>query len=133
FFLKNLESFDDIPSIFHEPVFEKAFDAAEYYKYSPKLQEAYQNDLKVYRDNRNVVETARIEGEKKGKTEGKAEGLAEGEAKGLAKGLAEGEAKGRAESLAEAARKLKQSGVDDETIAKATGLSIDEINQLSEH
>ncbi|MDR2115464.1 MAG: Rpn family recombination-promoting nuclease/putative transposase, partial [Planctomycetaceae bacterium] len=59
--------FDDIPSIFHEPVFEKAFDAAEYYKYSPKLQEAYQNDLKVYRDNRNVVETARIEGERKEK------------------------------------------------------------------
>ncbi|MDR2115282.1 MAG: Rpn family recombination-promoting nuclease/putative transposase, partial [Planctomycetaceae bacterium] len=104
FFLKNLESFDDIPSIFHEPVFEKAFDAAEYYKYSPKLQEAYQNDLKVYRDNRNVVETARIEGEKKGKAEG----------------------------LAEAARNLKIMGFSLPDIAKATGLSIDEIKQLSE-
>ncbi|GHT23695.1 hypothetical protein FACS189419_07990 [Planctomycetales bacterium] len=62
FFLKNLESFDDIPSILREPVFEKAFSAAEYYKYSPLLQEQYQRDLMIYRDNRNVLETARIEG-----------------------------------------------------------------------
>ena len=45
------------------PVFEKAFETAEYVKYSPAMQEAYQNNLKMYRDNRNVVETAYIDGE----------------------------------------------------------------------
>jgi len=61
FFLKNLESFSEIPAILREPVFEKAFATAEYLNYPPAVQEAYQNDLKAYRDNINVLETARIE------------------------------------------------------------------------
>ncbi|GHT23078.1 hypothetical protein FACS189419_06520 [Planctomycetales bacterium] len=110
FFLKNLESFDDIPSILREPVFEKAFSAAEYYKYSPKVQEAYQRDLMIYRDNRNVLETARIEG------------IAEGEAKGKAEGLAEGKA--------EVAANLKRKGMSVSDIADVTGLSVSDIERL---
>jgi predicted transposase/invertase (TIGR01784 family) len=102
FFLKNLESFKDIPWILREPVFEKAFETAEYVKYPPNLQEAYQNDLKAYRDNRNVVETARIEGH----------------------------AEGRAERDIEIARSLKQEGLNIFLIAKTTGLSEDEIERL---
>jgi len=102
FFLKNLESFDEIPRIFREPIFERAFATAEYVKYSPTLQEAYQNDLKVYRDNRNVMDTARIEGE----------------------------AKGRAERDAEIARNMKKDGVELSVIAKYTGLSPEEIERL---
>jgi len=102
FFLKNLESFDEIPGILREPLFEKAFGTAEYVKYSPTIQEAYQNDLKAYRDNRNVVDTARIEGE----------------------------AKGRAEGAIEIARRMKQAGSDFEFIAKMTGLPLTEIERL---
>jgi predicted transposase/invertase (TIGR01784 family) len=120
YFLKNLESFDGIPAVLSEPVFEKAFGTAEYVRFSQEVQEVYQNDLKIYRDNRNVVDTARIEGEAKGK----AEGLAEGEAKGLAKG----EAKGKLET----ARKLKRLGVPTATIAQATGLSAAEIKRLKQ-
>jgi predicted transposase/invertase (TIGR01784 family) len=114
FFLKNLESFDDIPAILREPVFEKAFHIAEYIKFSPPLQEAYQKDLMAYRDNKNVLDTAHIEGFDKGKAEG----------------LAEGEAKGKAEERVKNARNLKQLGVDSATIAQATGLSITEIEKL---
>ncbi|GHT23622.1 hypothetical protein FACS189419_07820 [Planctomycetales bacterium] len=126
FFLKNLESFDDIPSILREPVFEKAFDTAEYLKYSPEVQEAYQEDLKVYRDNRNVLETARIEGKAEGLTEGEAKGKAEGLAEGKAEGLAEG----KAERSAEVARNLKSMGLKPADIAKATGLSVSDIEKL---
>ena len=35
YFLKHLESFDEIPAILREPVFEQAFDIAEYLNYSP--------------------------------------------------------------------------------------------------
>ncbi|MDR1141079.1 MAG: hypothetical protein LBL62_05245, partial [Planctomycetaceae bacterium] len=96
--------------ILREPVFEKAFHIAEYIKFPSPLQEAYQKDLMAYRDNKNVLDTAHIEGF----DEGKAEGLAEGEAK----------------RQAEIARNLKQLGVDPETIAQATGLSITEIEKL---
>jgi predicted transposase/invertase (TIGR01784 family) len=110
YFLKNLESFDDIPAILNEPVFEQAFQTAEYVKYSPIMQEAYQNDLKAYRDNRNVVDTARFEGH--------------------AAGHAEGEAKGRAEERTEIARNLKQKGLDIALITETTGLSQEEIERL---
>ncbi|MDR0611640.1 MAG: Rpn family recombination-promoting nuclease/putative transposase [Planctomycetaceae bacterium] len=110
FFLKNLESFDDIPAILREPIFEKAFYVAEYIKFPPQLQAAYQKDLMAYRDNKNVLDTARDEGF----DEGKAEGIVEGEAK----------------RQTEIARNLKQLGVDYETIAQGTGLSINEIKKL---
>ena len=116
FFLKNLESFDDIPEILHDPVFEKAFATAEYVKYSPEMQEAYQNDLKAYRDNRNVLETARIEGE----------------AIGEARGEAKGEAKGRAGREIEIAWNMKRKGLDSALIAEMTGLSPEEIKQLKQ-
>jgi len=102
FFLKNLESFEDIPAILREPVFEKAFATAEYVNYPPALQEAYQNDLKAYRDNINVLETARIEGE----------------------------AKGRTEEKIEIALSMKKGGIDPAIIAKHTGLTLDEIKRL---
>ncbi|GHT35732.1 hypothetical protein FACS189427_05700 [Planctomycetales bacterium] len=146
YFLKNLENFDEIPAILREPVFEKAFGTAEYLKYSPEVQEAYQRDLMIYRDNVNVVKTARLkglaEGEArglaKGEAKGKAEGLAEGKAKGKAEGLAEGKAKGKAEGLAEGeakrsaevARNLKSMGLKPADIAKATGLSIADVEKL---
>ncbi|GHT35139.1 hypothetical protein FACS189427_03800 [Planctomycetales bacterium] len=122
YFLKNLENFDEIPMILHEPVFEKAFSAAEYYKYSPMLQEQYQRDLMIYRDNVNVVKTARLKG--------LAEGEARGEAKGKAEGLAEGEAKGKAERSAEVARNMKKKGLDSAMISEITGLPVSDIEKL---
>lgn len=53
-------------------------------------------------------------------------GLAKGKAEGLAEGLAEGEAK--AQRLI--AANFKKQGVNAETIAQCTGLSIEEINEL---
>jgi predicted transposase/invertase (TIGR01784 family) len=102
FFLKNLESFEDIPAILREPVFEKAFATAEYVNYSPALQAAYQNDLKAYRDNINVLETARIEGE----------------------------ARGEANKALEIAQNMKEKGLDAILIAETTGLSLAEIKRL---
>ncbi|MDR0521994.1 MAG: Rpn family recombination-promoting nuclease/putative transposase, partial [Planctomycetaceae bacterium] len=126
YFLKNLEDFDEIPSILREPVFEKAFSEAEYYRLSPLLQEQYQRDLMAYRDNVNVVETARKEGEAKGK----AEGLAEGKAAGLAEGKAEGLAEGEAKKAAEVARNMKAKGLPPALIAELTGLPASEIERL---
>ncbi|MDR1493412.1 MAG: Rpn family recombination-promoting nuclease/putative transposase [Planctomycetaceae bacterium] len=102
YFLKNLTNFDDIPTILKEPIFERAFDTAEYIKLPLNEQEIYEHDLKIYRDNYSVLKTAKDEGIEIGKAEGKTE----------------------------IARNLKQLGIDSETISKATGLSIDEIQKL---
>ena len=51
----------------------------------------------------------------------------------LAKGKAEGEAKGRAEGRADTARNLLRMGIAPSQISEATGLSLEEIKELSEN
>ena len=80
------------------------------------------------------MEKGMAEGMEKGMAEGMEKGMEKGMAEGRAEGLAEGQAKGRAEGernkQIEIARKMKQAGMDAETIARLTGLATDEIDAL---
>jgi predicted transposase/invertase (TIGR01784 family) len=118
YFLKNLESFDEIPAILREPVFEQAFATAEWLRYSPGMQDAYRESQKVYWDNNNTFNYAVEMANERG------------EARGRAQGLAEGRAEGKAEGIAQVANRLKQEGMNISLIAKTTGLSEAEIEQL---
>ena len=101
FLLRHLSELTDRPAHLQEKVFRKVFELAEIAKYSSVEAEAYEESLKVYRDLKNVVDTAFDEG----KAEGKAEGVAEGiQQKAL-----------------EDAKKFKDAGVALETIAFCTG------------
>jgi len=102
YFLKNLESFEEIPAILREPIFEQAFEIAEWVKYPPELQEAYWESRKAYLDNINALKTAREEGRDEG----------------------------RDEKAVEIARNFKQIGIPVEKIAEGTGLSVAEIERL---
>ena len=62
YFLKNLENFDKIPDILKEEIFEEAFKVAEIAKFTSKELVEYEESLKIYRDNINVIETAKEEG-----------------------------------------------------------------------
>ena len=75
------------------------------------------------RDYYNMLNTA--------KADGLAAGLAEGEAKGKAEGRAEGIAEGEAKGRAEIIRKMQDSGMDNETIQRITGISPENIQRLS--
>jgi len=66
YFLKHLEDFREIPSIFNEPVFQKGFQIAELAAYTPAELGAYEASLMVYRDLKGVLETAKSEGEQLG-------------------------------------------------------------------
>ena len=74
------------------------------------------------------------EGREKGLVEGREKGLAEGREEGLKEGrevgLAEGREKGREEGKVATAAKLKQLGVDIQTIVLATGLDEEVISGL---
>ena len=72
------------------------------------------------------------EGRAKGLAEGRTKGLAEGRAEGKAEGLAEGLAEGEAKKAVEIAKNLKSAGVPTDVIAKTTGLSADELNEIFE-
>jgi len=69
YLLKNLPSFQDVPSILQEEIFKKLFNLAEIAKYSKQEQVAYQESLKYKRDLKNSMDTYKKEGRWEEKTE----------------------------------------------------------------
>ena len=106
YFIKNLEDFQTIPTIFKDEVFTQAFEKAELAKFGQEDLEKYEMNLKIYRDYKNTVDTAFDEGKLEGKLEGKQEGKLQ------------------------IAKALKVSGISTKIIIEATGLSEVEVNKL---
>jgi predicted transposase/invertase (TIGR01784 family) len=69
YFIKNLEDFQSIPSIFTDEIFNKAFEKAELAKFGQTDLANYENSLKIYRDLKGVIDTAFDEGKLEGKVE----------------------------------------------------------------
>jgi len=67
FFIKNLEDFQFMPSIFSDDIFKKAFEKAELAKFGQADIDSYENSLKIYRDLKGVIDTAFDEGKLEGK------------------------------------------------------------------
>ena len=128
--LKFLPKFQERPKILKEHIFNKLFQVAELAKLTPAEVRSYEESLKAYRDNINVVDTARKKGLKEGLTRGKREGEAIGLEKGEAIGLEKGKAEGKAEVKAEVAKSLSKMGLPLAQIIEATGLSEAEITQI---
>ena len=97
--------------VFGEPVFRKAFAAAEFAAMTEEEEREYLNAWDAHTASKGMIDTAREEGEAKGFAEGKAEGRAEG----------------RAEANFETARRMKALGIPPDTIATATGLPAEQI------
>ncbi|MGL4738400.1 MAG: Rpn family recombination-promoting nuclease/putative transposase [Cellulosilyticaceae bacterium] len=62
YFLKHLEDFNELPGILNQPIFQKAFERAKEANLTREEKNAYEESLKSYRDNINVIDTARKEG-----------------------------------------------------------------------
>lgn len=126
YFLKNLVQFDEIPQEVKGEMFLKLFQVAEIAKYNRQQRMEYYEDQKILWDNQNVIDTAVADG----LAEGIERGMKQGLEKGLEKGLEQGLEQGRVESKKSIAANLKKVGVDVKDIATATGLSIEEIENL---
>ena len=69
--LKNISKLQNLPEELENNIFKKFFDEAEIANYSKDEYFAYQESLKIYRDNKAVLKTAIEEGKKEGRKEGK--------------------------------------------------------------
>lgn len=69
YFIKHLEDFQTMPTIFKDEVFTQAFEKAEIAKYGQAELDNYENSLKTYRDLKGVIDTAFDEGKIEGKIE----------------------------------------------------------------
>jgi predicted transposase/invertase (TIGR01784 family) len=87
--LKNLERFHNIPERFKDKIFRKLFKAAEIAGFSPEEAEQYEDSLKIYRDLKNSLDTAREEGHKQGHKQGREEGRKQGREEGKALSIIE--------------------------------------------
>ncbi|MEP7336851.1 MAG: Rpn family recombination-promoting nuclease/putative transposase [Acidobacteriota bacterium] len=114
--LKHLPELTDRPAKLQERVFARLFEAAEIGKFNRAERAQYEESLKVYRDLKNVIDTAAMEAGAKGRAEGIVEGIVEGKHK----------------QALETARFLLQEKMPLSFIAKATGLSEEEITALQE-
>ena len=106
YILKHLSELQNRPVALQEKIFKKFFETAEIAKFTPSERQVYENSLKYYRDIKNVVDTSKEEGIKEGKQ------------------------KGEKEKAVEIALNLISLKMDEDTIAKATGLSIVQIQEL---
>lgn len=123
--LKNLNNLTDRPVRLQERIFKKLFEQAEIANYSAEEYHEYEESLKVYRDLKNSIDTAR--------EEGREEGVKVGMEKGMEKGREEEriiQEKKRREKRINIAKTLKTQNVPIDIIFKSTGLSIDEIEKL---
>lgn len=122
--LKNLSSLMSRPMALQERVFTRLFEQAEISKFNPQELRQYEDSMNAYRDIVNAIKTA----EKKKYAEGLAEGIEKGRTEGIVEGLEKGRTEGIAEGRAEVARKLLEMNMSISAIAKATGMSVDEID-----
>lgn len=79
-----------------------------------KERQDYEDSLKIYRDMKNVLDTAELRGLEKGLEKGRKEGIEQGTFKERRKN----------------AKAMKTLGLPLETIAKVTGMSADDIAKL---
>ena len=109
--LRNLSRLDNQPTYLRNEVFNRLFSQAEIARFDKTELKAYEDSLKAYRDIKNSLDTA--------KEEGRAEGLAEGRAEGAS------------EKALAVARELLAMNMSIDNIKKVTGLTDDEIHNLS--
>lgn len=106
FLLKNLTTFEEMPSILKERIFKKILKLAEYTALPKEDQKRYDDDLKRFRDYVNTLDAREEKGEKRG--------------------IKIGENK----KAIETAKNLVEMGLSQEQVSKATGLTLEEIESL---
>ena len=110
YILKNMNLFDMSPFKEKEDAFRRLLDVANLEAMTAHERAVYDENLKIYRDWPNTLEYA----------------VEEAEEKGLKKGVKEG----KAEEQRLIAANFKKQGINSETIAQCTGLSVEEIDEL---
>lgn len=118
YFIKHLENFDDVPTYLREDVFEQAFTVAEIARFDSQQRQAYESSLKYYRDLKNVIDTAELEGEKRGVE------------KGIEIGIQQGAIAGKEQEKLERIQLALQQGFSTEQVAKLFGVDEADIIHL---
>jgi len=117
------------------PVLQMLNEKIDVLTLSPTERKLYESRMQLKSDITTISETQFSAGVARGLAEGKSLGLAEGKSLGLAEGEARGKSLGLAEGsrqkALETARNLLVIGLSIQNIAKATGLTVEEVETLN--
>lgn len=108
--LKHVGKLNELPDGLRVRTFERLFEACEIARFSPEKKLQYESDMITERDYYNILETAKEDGEARGRESGLSEG--------------------RLEKAKEIARAMRAAGMDITQISSLTGLSEDEVVRL---
>jgi len=122
YFLKHLEDFTVIPQLFKDSIFEQAFEKASIATLTYQELEKYEGSLKVYRDWKNVMDTAFDNGVILGNADGYSKGIEEGIEQGITEGVLK--------EKNNIARIRISKHYDNNAIVELTGLTIEAIELL---
>ena len=111
-----------LPKELNEQIFQKLKSIVEIERMTPDERLEYELSLSTERDLYACMETKYEEGMEKGMEKGLEKGKFEGIREGMKEGIKEG--------IREVALRLKQLGMDMQSIMKATGLTESEIQAL---
>ena len=112
YILKNLSKLLERPAALRDRIFSRLFDVAEYASLDNIDKQNYVKAMTTARDTHNQIEYAKETG--------------------LEEGLAKGREEGREEERKAIAINLIQLGTPCEIVAKATGLSLEDVAKLKE-
>lgn len=126
YLLRHMHEMTEIPKELDEPLFRRLFFLAEIDNFTAEEYDQYTKSLGNMGDYQNIINTAAEEAEIRGHMRG----LEQGREQGRAEGREEGREEGMNMAKKEDAKRLKELGVDVEIIAQATGLSVEEIEEL---
>ncbi|MEN9503865.1 MAG: hypothetical protein RI964_3150 [Pseudomonadota bacterium] len=110
YIFRHLHELQEVPTVLHEAIFLKLFEAAQIACFNPEERQAYEDSLKYYRDLKNVTDTA----EQKGREEG------------ISLGLERGVELGKQQAVLA----LQQNGFDAAFIAKNLNLPLDAVTAM---
>ena len=132
--LKSMGDQLEMPEELAGTILETAYEKAALAAMPPEIRTIYISKTMSRNDELNsraeMIEDALKEGYAKGRDEGLAEGKEEGLAEGVIKGREEGLAEGKSAEKLENARKMKELGIDAETIMQVTGLDRTAVGNL---
>ena len=138
FLLQNLQPLkkDVVEDNFVEPLFKEVVHLAEVVNMTKEQKLGYDASWKRYNDYHNTIDYAKKAGLQKGIEIGRQQGIEQGMQKGIEQGMQkgrlEGKQEGRQEEQLRTAKNLLSLKVPVDTIAKATGLSHQQILTLQE-
>jgi predicted transposase/invertase (TIGR01784 family) len=131
YFLKHAGDLKAVPrAVEREPAVVRAFGMANKAGMTPEELDDQERREIFIQDQLGALEHAETRGLRKGREEGREEGLTLGLEKGREEGLTQGLEKGREEERRRIARAMLDLVADDAVIARATGLSVEDVRGL---